>query len=517
MPGAGARNSLPIADAHKTRCGPVRPSRRGRYRAAFLILIHLVILIHIAHWKIAGRTITPVEPSEAMQTLELGYLNAGFVLFLALVLLTLVVGRFFCGWACHVVAYQDLCQWLLKKIRLRPAPVRSRLLIWVPFGAAFYMFLWPQVVRIFEGRAFPVLVAHFTTDAFWETFPGPIVAALTFLIDGFIIVYVMGGKGFCTYGCPYGAVFGVTDRLAMGRIRVTDACEQCGHCTATCTSNVRVHEEVAKFKRVVDTGCMKCMDCVSVCPKEALYFSVGRPGLFDKRPKKKRRRVYDFTWGEEIAMAAMFFAALYAFRGLYGQIPFLLSLGMAVLTALLLVLGWRLVTHPVLSFQHHVLRSGKKLTRAGVATAVALPVVLLLTLHSGFVQFHAKEGERLLLKAEGLPQAERDDVVASSLGHLQTAERWGLIPVGTLHLQIGSILRERGDLDGAEEQMRCAIRTDPSLKTPRLELAGILIMKNEDAEAEAVLLELLERDPHNEKAGDWLRRLRERRMDYQTR
>src|SRR5207244_4171 len=85
----------------------------------------------------------------------------------------------------------------------------------------------------------------------------------------FMTVYFLGNKGFCTYACPYGGVFGLVDKVAPGRIRVTDACEECGHCTAVCTSNVIVHAEVKKYGMVVDPGCMKCMDCVSVCPNDA--------------------------------------------------------------------------------------------------------------------------------------------------------------------------------------------------------------------------------------------------------
>ena len=73
--------------------------------------------------------------------------------------------------------------------------------------------------------------------------------------------------------------FSLADKLAPGKIRVTDACNQCGHCTATCTSNVLVHAEVKQYKMVVDPGCMKCMDCISVCPNDALYFGFGKPTI----------------------------------------------------------------------------------------------------------------------------------------------------------------------------------------------------------------------------------------------
>ena len=102
-------------------CGSRRRSKRGRWRAVSLILVHVAFAIHIAHWWATGRTITPVEPSEAIETLGQGLVNAGFILFAVLILSTLILGRFFCGWGCHVVALQDLCSWMLKKIGLHAA------------------------------------------------------------------------------------------------------------------------------------------------------------------------------------------------------------------------------------------------------------------------------------------------------------------------------------------------------------------------------------------------------------
>src|SRR5436853_116958 len=100
---------IPLKQAAPQGCGEIKHSRRGIWRAGTLLLVHIIFAIHIAHWLSTGRTITPVEPSEAMQTLEQGYLNAGFVLFFLLIGSTMIFGRFFCGWACHLVAYQDLC------------------------------------------------------------------------------------------------------------------------------------------------------------------------------------------------------------------------------------------------------------------------------------------------------------------------------------------------------------------------------------------------------------------------
>ncbi len=46
-----------------------------------LIGIHLLIGIHITHWLVTGRSVTPVEPSEAMAFARAGVVNAGLIFF----------------------------------------------------------------------------------------------------------------------------------------------------------------------------------------------------------------------------------------------------------------------------------------------------------------------------------------------------------------------------------------------------------------------------------------------------
>ena len=46
-----------------------------------LTLVWVGFAGHYLHFRLAGHTLTPVEPSEAMQTLGRGLVNAGFVFF----------------------------------------------------------------------------------------------------------------------------------------------------------------------------------------------------------------------------------------------------------------------------------------------------------------------------------------------------------------------------------------------------------------------------------------------------
>jgi tetratricopeptide (TPR) repeat protein/NAD-dependent dihydropyrimidine dehydrogenase PreA subunit len=372
----------------------IKPSRASVWRAISLVVLYLLMIAHLIQWRITGSTVSPIEPSETMFTLQNGAVNAGFIFFTLAILSTLIFGRFVCGWGCHIVALQDFCAWLLKKVGMKPRPFRSRLLLFVPLIVALYMFVWPTISRwITKPPAeplFPQFTNHLITTEFWATFP-PVAVAIPFLfICGFMTVYFLGSKGFCTYACPYGGFFGVADKFAPGRIRVTDACNQCGHCTATCTSNVIVHQEVAQYGMVVDPGCMKCMDCISVCPNDALYFGFGKPAVAVKKSSVKN---YPLTWVEEVALGLVFFLSFMAVWDVYQLVAMLMALGIATVTTYLAHRVWRLYRSSDLAFYGRSLKVAGKLSIAGwIFLAFALGWIGL-NIHSGYVRWHERAGK----------------------------------------------------------------------------------------------------------------------------
>lgn len=396
--------SLPVLDAKGGKSGRTAPrmgsTRVGRWRAVLLLIVNLLMVAHIIQWVIAGSTVSPVEPSESMLTLETGVINAGAVLFALALLSTLVFGRFFCGWLCHVVALQDACAWFMNKLGVRPKPFRARLLMFAPLVIGSYMFFWPTFKRLALAPALeaasidwpawlkpvnPVNMwrTEMIVEDFWATFPVWYVAVPFLLICGFATVYFLGAKGFCTYACPYGGLFAPIDKAAPVRIRVTDACQHCGHCTSVCTSNVRVSDEVRDFGMVVDPGCMKCMDCVTACPSDALYLGFGAPALGKKvrdkehhaKSKKKAQRRYDLSWPEEIGAAILFIACFFAFRGMIDQVPMLLAGGLAAIVTFLLLNAWWMVSRPHVRLYGIVFKQKGKVRAAGLGLGL-LAVVL---------------------------------------------------------------------------------------------------------------------------------------------
>src|SRR5438874_3788523 len=420
----------------------IRKSKTSRWRAAAFMTLNLFMIAHIIQWRVMGKTISPIEPSETMQTIQGGFVNAGFIFFSLAILATLIFGRFVCGWGCHILALQDLCGWLLKKMGLHPKPFRSRLLVYVPLIAALYMFVWPTAYRLFHNPEnaplIPKFTNHLVTTNFWQTFPSVAVAIPFLFVCGFVTVYFLGQKGFCTYACPYGGFFGLADKLSPGKIRVTPACNQCGHCTATCTSNVLVHAEVKQYGMVVDPGCMKCMDCVSVCPNDALYFGFGKPTLLAPKSDAIKRN-YSLTWPEEIVGGLVFFGSFMAVRGVYALVPFLMALGCASITTFLTLKMWRLLKANELSFYRFNLKSSGTMHKAGLVFVVLACTWIGLNVHCGWVRYHEFLGNiafntvplpdevalAQLNPARWLSTADRENIIQGK-GHYLAASRAGL-------------------------------------------------------------------------------------------
>jgi polyferredoxin/tetratricopeptide (TPR) repeat protein len=481
------------------RHGKVRASKMGKWRAAVLIGVHVLIGLHIAHWLTTGATVTPVEPSEAMAFSRASIVNAGLIFFAVAILLTAIFGRFFCGWGCHVLALQDFCRWLMLKVGITPRPLRTRTLVWVPTLAFFYMFVWPAVYRLWIGDSFALRGSELVTTQFWATFPGWVVGGLTFLTCGFASVYFLGAKGFCTYGCPYGAIFAAVDRVSPLRIRVTDACEQCGHCTAVCSSNVRVHEEVRDWKMVVSPGCMKCMDCVSVCPKGALYYGAGPIALTaTPRSEPPTRTSTAFNWRDEAILVSAFVASFVSVRGLYGVVPFLMALGFAGVCAYLALTSVKLAT------ERTVERSGLRLKRAGTLLPQGRTFIVAMVALAGFVlhsagmqwQLHqavraydATARARLALPATpGIRTALTPELTVTTdagIAHFETLDRWGLFPT------LGNAARQawlhalKGSADSAETFARLALERGELPAEMQLVLAHVAALRGDRTAATA--------------------------------
>ena len=466
-----------------------------KWRMATLVGVHLLFIAHFVHWKLKGRTLAPLEFNEVFYTIHQGIVTAGFVLMVVVIVATLIFGRFFCSWGCHILALQDTAGWILDKLHIKRQPIRSRTLIWVPIGVMFYLFIWPQVLQAWHGagnQAMQVVEAggsrwsSFTTDDMWRNLPPPGVAIFTFFVCGFLIVYLLGSRGFCFQACPYGALFGLADQVAPGRIVLTKDCSQCGLCTQVRSSDILVHRELALHGMVTNPRCLKDLDCVAVCPENAVQFGFRMPPLFRKgHPAGAYRGRFSNTMGEDIFLAGAFVVAMPIYRGLYDIVPFLLAVALALCSAYMILVAWRLVRREAFQLRGVTLKIDRSLRPGGLVLMAFATLLVVFLAHSAVVQYHTILGKAQLQRiAEGHARTEARDVeVDLAVGHYQQALMWGLWQPADRRQELASLHLLRGDEDAAVMLLRTILADEPTHVEARYRSAGIAMRRGNASEA----------------------------------
>ncbi|HRH67322.1 MAG TPA: tetratricopeptide repeat protein [Bacteroidia bacterium] len=476
----------------------------GKWRAISLAAVYLLMGVHIAHWKQAGRTLAPLEFNEVLYTVHLGIVTAGFLFMGLTMIATLVAGRFFCSWMCHMVALQDGSAWLLNKVGIRPRHIRSRTLLWLPFAAVIYLFVLPQIERAMTGQP-PVSLhiaqdsegwASFMTTDFWRNLPAVGITLFTFFICGGLAIYVLGSRSFCQYGCPYGMVFALADRVAPGKIKLTGDCTQCGKCTAVCSSHVQVMREVNQFDRVVDPNCLKDMDCVQVCPENALSFGFGKPaGFLSMKKLDGYKKRYDFTVAEDIFLAIGTFIFITIFRGLYDTVPFLLAIALGIILSFGVITLTRLWRKEYVRIGHYVLKRPNRLTSHGKVFSAFMLLMIVFSVHSAFIHVYTYLGEHdynTLLKEQkqsGLKSTENfsSGKVDRSFERLQTADRYGLWHPASLQRELAALSLLKNDRPAAEKYLEKMLDKLPEDMEGRLKFGKLLVLQGKTRAAEEQL------------------------------
>ena len=138
---------------------------------------------------------------------------------------------------------------------------------------------------------------------------------------------------------------------------------------------------------------MKCMDCVSVCPNDALSLGIGRPAIMVDAEEKATKAVsgakYDLSWPEEIVFALLAVGLLFSIRGAYA-LPLLFASGVAACGTWIIWKAWRMLRDPNVSFHRMALRRDGRFQPGGIGFLVFAAVILGLSAWTGAANFAAQ-------------------------------------------------------------------------------------------------------------------------------
>ena len=190
------------------------------------------------------------------------------VLILGTFLITLVWGRFFCGFICSFGAMQDLFNAAGKLI---PFKVK------IPEKADRYLKFLKYAVLAFT--LFSICGFSFTEDPLWN--PWTVFGIYSSLsgwssikyfltLGGALLLLIITGslfieRFFCRYFCPLGALFSIISHFRVYSIkRRPEKCGNCRLCTTRCSMGIPLY----RYDEVCSGECINCMKCTSACPNE---------------------------------------------------------------------------------------------------------------------------------------------------------------------------------------------------------------------------------------------------------
>lgn len=88
-----------------------------------------------------------------------------------------------------------------------------------------------------------------------------------------LAVLARGGRAYCNFLCPVGALDALASRFGQGfgrRMRVTnERCNACGDCLGVCPTWAVSMDEKARIDQL---SCMRCGECEKVCKEGAIRY-----------------------------------------------------------------------------------------------------------------------------------------------------------------------------------------------------------------------------------------------------
>ena len=223
---------------------------------------------------------------------------AGVVLGAPLLLigLTLVLGRFFCGWVCPIGTLMDI----IRPLAFWQKPAGGSLsrgfhaggnskvryfLLGGLVAAGFFSIQalgWLDPLVIFQRTA-----SALTTNFFAVQQPAlhSLLSIVSLVFLAIVLLELWQPRFWCRNLCPLGALLSLFSRFSLLNRKVTSACTLCGDCRRACPMNAIPKE--AHETSYAD--CTMCLECEDSCPNQGISFRFG--ALAGKKWQRGARQI----------------------------------------------------------------------------------------------------------------------------------------------------------------------------------------------------------------------------------
>jgi polyferredoxin len=248
--------------------------------------------------------------------------QSAFYFSLIIIIVTLLLGRVFCGWVCPLGTLNNLVGALKRK---RPDSVRKDwnrvkyyILLFLLASSAFTLNIAGIIdpisllIRSFSLSMFPLFNygtrAIFDAVYMWNpqglvdisesvykflkssvlSFQQPYFRQGAFIGVLFLVILSLNlieRRFWCRHLCPLGALLGLLSRYSVLKRTVSEGCNECGVCDLLCQGRA----DPDKKDGWKATECYYCWNCDDICPQNAVSFGFLKRGIRSGTDLGRRR------------------------------------------------------------------------------------------------------------------------------------------------------------------------------------------------------------------------------------
>ena len=216
--------------------------------------------------------------------------SAQAIFFLAAIplVLTLFLGRFFCGWICPMGTLNQFFMWIFSKTKTQRIATNSQLQLkyLILFGTGILALLGLNLAGWLDPFSFLT-----------RGLSGGLLSGL--LLMTILILNAKYKRFFCAVLCPLGALYGLTSRLGFLRINRSADCTDCGLCNKDCSYDMNA---LGAFH---PAECTTCLNCLGHCKKDIAQVTWENPIKPVSKTYAPGRRLALTTLGGTLAFAGL--------------------------------------------------------------------------------------------------------------------------------------------------------------------------------------------------------------------
>lgn len=223
------------------------------------ILFHLLLIFHLFF-----------SPVIIVMAAFKSIINASFIAFVLMFILSLFFGRAYCSWFCPGCGIQEILSILIKK------KSKNSKALYIKY---FIFTIWIGVI-IFGYITNGINKIDLTYGMTDVTIERKIILTIGAIVLVVPLTAIFGKFASCKYICwqvPFMIIGSkIRDYFHLGGLRLSSdrvKCNSCRACSIKCPMNLDVMGNVKKGN-MIDSECILCANCIDHCNQKAIKFTV---------------------------------------------------------------------------------------------------------------------------------------------------------------------------------------------------------------------------------------------------